>query len=268
MFIRNILELPSSLDWCESNYVYNISIAEFWNTITGFSLCITAIYCFIKNKNANRQIYQLLKNTNLLLFIVGIGTVLFHGTLLYIWQLFDEIPMLLILIEYHKLLSRLFSRFYFVKYNKNIYKVIPIIILSYYINPNIQIILFQGIIALYIIYTFYICYYINNELNTLFYYSLPRIENKSKELSGQTYEKFEKYISKKKLLKLYSRIGISILLFSVLIWNIDNNYCKQRGYIELHAVWHISTSIGMYYCNQIMKIYIELYFLLNLKDEC
>ncbi len=35
-------------------------------------------------------------------------------------------------------------------------------------------------------------------------------------------------------------------------------YCSDIQFLQLHAWWHISTSIGMYYLNNIMKIIIEL----------
>jgi dihydroceramidase len=279
-----ILELPSTIIWCEEKYIYNNWIAEFWNSITGISLCIVSIYCFINNyKNTNRKVFDLLKVSNILLFIVGIGTILFHSTLLYIWQLFDEIPMLLIVMEYHKLLSVLHGTDGKIKFYKNIYLLIPVIILSYFVNYKLQIVLFQGILAIYIIYILYLCNYINRKLNIEFYNSLPisnsvvynynysftykynddkytkKYEDKNEIILQK---KLDIFIQKKNILKISNKISVSILIFSLIIWNIDNHYCNSKiNWLELHAVWHITTSIGMYYCNKIMRTYIELYLI-------
>lgn len=257
--MKHFLQLPSSLRWCEDKYVYNDYIAEFWNSITGISLCIVAIYlCCNEQKKVNFS----LNASRILLFIVGVGTILFHSTLLYIWQLFDEIPMLLIVIEYHKLLSittRLF------KFYNIIYMVIPIIISSYYINPKLQVFLFQGTLTIYILYILYILSTINNLLDDFFYNTLP-ICNSVYDLQIEK-QKIIDYMETKKLLKKYNRIGKLILLFSLMIWNIDNHYCEYikfyTGILELHAIWHITTSIGMYYCDQIMQLYITIFKNLN-----
>lgn len=226
MYLKKLLKLESSIQWCEGQtfkYMYSDYIAEFWNSITGIFLCIVAIYCYRKNKkHLNKKICQELYISNVLLFIVGIGTILFHGTLLYIWQICDEIPMLLLVIEYNKLLSKLYN----IPFSLHIYKCIPIIIFSYYINPSLQIILFQSIFTIYIIFIYYYCYFINSKFN--------------------------------KLLKLYQKISVMILIFSLIIWNIDNNFCNYSKHFKLHALWHITTSIGMYYCNEIMGLYIIL----------
>ena len=170
MYLKEILTLPSSISWCEKKYTHSEYIAEYWNTITGLFLCISAIYCIIKNDAENINV---LYKSNVLLFIVGVGTMLFHGTLVYFWQLFDEIPMLLIVIEYYKLLTRHISFIHRVDIicidYKWMYNMIPIIISSYYIYPSLQVIMFQGTLTMFILLVLYSLYKINNNLNRLFY---------------------------------------------------------------------------------------------------
>jgi len=82
----------ASIDWCESNYVVSPYIAEFWNTVS--SLYISAISMFgfylAYKQKAEKRLYL----SWIGLWVVGIGSALFHATLLYSNQLADELPMI------------------------------------------------------------------------------------------------------------------------------------------------------------------------------
>lgn len=227
MYLKKLVELPSSVSWCESpKYAHSEYIAEFWNTLTGISLLISAIICF--NKNMERGIHELYIS-NFLLGLVGIGTILFHGTLLYVWQLLDEIPMLLIVIEYHKLLT---TKTFMIRKKLDLhiglmYDSLPLIFFSYFIKKELHVIMFQNILAICI--------------------TLLLIK-----ITIKTYYKSIQYN------KGDVNIGICLFIFSMIIWNIDNHYCNQiPKFIQLHAIWHITTSFGMYYCNNIMITLVE-----------
>ena len=77
MYLKQIFELLSSTSWCESKYVFTPYITEFFNTITRFALCISAILQFKYHRK------NFLFMTQFYTFIVGIGTIMFHSTLLY-----------------------------------------------------------------------------------------------------------------------------------------------------------------------------------------
>lgn len=291
--IKVIMFGPSSINWCELDYVYSEYIAEYWNTWTGLFLCASSIYALIKNFGHKTLYYS-----NFLLFMVGIGTMMFHGTLIYIWQLLDEIPMMLIVIEYYRILANEIFITHYIRIKVIdyyiLYYCIPFIILSYYIYPKLQVILFQGTLAVCIVSLLYTCYMININLNKIFYTKNPfnytdddyvirtsqtsesdveiltKCKRKGKRLARKTYiynndnivdknnslEEFKKYLKVKKHITYHNYQGLSLLFFSLLIWNIDNHYCQQ--YIPLHAIWHITTSIGMYSCNEIIRSYILL----------
>ena len=220
-------ELKSSLSWCEKSYVVTPYIAEFWNTITGLSICISSLILLKENRTN--------KNTNILLLFVGIGTILFHGTLLYIWQLLDEIPMLLIVNEYNKKLMLILNK----KPYNDIYirYIIYVIICSYFYDPKLQVFLFQFTIMVYILTLIYQSY-IFNQL-TCSKYNLP-----------------ENVLTN---IKRNNRIGLMILITSMIVWNLDNHMCNYVNKFQLHAVWHILTSIGIYYCEHIINTYIKIY---------
>ena len=85
----------SEIDWCENNYVHTRYIAEFANSTTSLIYCLLAVFSYIESmeqlsKDPGAIKFQLLLVS---LWSVGIGSTLFHGTLLYWAQLLDELPM-------------------------------------------------------------------------------------------------------------------------------------------------------------------------------
>jgi hypothetical protein len=55
----------------------------------------------------------------------------------------------------------------------------------------------------------------------------------------------------------YNMIGVCIFVSSIAIWQIENTFCelyKPYYNIQLHALWHVLTSIGMFYLNRIVSI--------------
>lgn len=298
MYLKEILELPASISWCENINTHSIYISEFWNTITGLALCISSIINFYENKKSG---HTRLFFSNYTLFIVGIGTMLFHGTLLYIFQLLDELPMLLIAFDYYNILVKLniFKRIRsayiyseintdILKFNQfklNFYHIAILIISSYFLHTSLQIVLFQGILGIIIITIFWIMYNLNKNINRFFYNKLEKLKTRNDEFETTslsiyyrkksfdyiTYLKkfnhvkltcnqdiYREYFKLKHSLRYNNKIGIYIFVFSLMIWNIENFHCNNVQFLQLHAWWHISTSIGTYILNNIMKTFIEI----------
>ncbi len=95
----------ATIDWCESNYEVTSFIAEFWNTISNLVMILFplyAIYWSFKHRQAVKKSKSktkfIIPNSTiycqLSLLLVGIGSWMFHMTLLYPMQLLDELPML------------------------------------------------------------------------------------------------------------------------------------------------------------------------------
>ena len=235
--------MKSTVDWCEYNYTVVPFIAEFWNTLTGLALCISS-FVFYKNNseliynglvkdnnNNNNNLNRYLINANYLLFIVGIGTIFFHGTLLYIFQLFDEIPMLLITFDYiYILLTINKSNYVWFYYTKYIWCFI--IITSYWIHPTLQIITF---------FTFF-----TTNICIIIIVLLYKIHPKYKTLYKET---------KVNYLPVIGFMGVICLT----IWIIDSLFCKCVQHLYLHSIWHIVTSVLVYLFNNLLKIYIKEY---------
>jgi len=84
--------VTASIDWCEPNYVVSPYIAEFWNTISNLGLILLplfSLYHAVRHRFETRMILGCVTT-----LMVGLGSALFHGTLLFSCQLGDELPML------------------------------------------------------------------------------------------------------------------------------------------------------------------------------
>ncbi|CAF1271594.1 unnamed protein product [Rotaria sp. Silwood1] len=95
----------SSIDWCERNYVVTQYIAEFWNCLSSFSMCILGGILFIRGLYHKIETRFLLSSLGFA--VVGLGSAYFHGTLTHLGQMADELPMVYSMIIWWFLLIRL-----------------------------------------------------------------------------------------------------------------------------------------------------------------
>ncbi|ORX51678.1 alkaline phytoceramidase family protein [Hesseltinella vesiculosa] len=82
--------ITSSVDWCEENYAHSFYIAEFWNTVSSFAMVALGLLGIVAH---HRSMGWRLSNGYLMIVVVGVGSVLFHATLQYEHQMWDEVPM-------------------------------------------------------------------------------------------------------------------------------------------------------------------------------
>lgn len=88
--IVEVFSLPSTLDWCENNYEVTPLLAEFWNTMSSFAMVFFGLFgLYMHGHIASR--FALLYS---FFTLVGVGSILFHGTLRFPFQVLDEVPML------------------------------------------------------------------------------------------------------------------------------------------------------------------------------
>lgn len=287
--------MKSTIDWCEKNYITSEYIAEYWNTVTGLFLIISGIIFYNKNKNLintnNLDIIQNFKNVYNLLILVGIGTMLFHGTLLYPFQLLDEIPMILLASQYIEILLNLnivqviFNKHMLLFFN-HIILTVPflsiIISLSYFVNISLQIITFHFTLKIAELSLVYILYNLSFKLNKFSYDIIYKnnISNKSLNILNKLSLTDSIFCNKKKdssdlryshltniqtdileyikIRKCISNLINSALFYygiSVSLWVIENLFCNYTHYLQLHSFWHILSSIGIYKLNQIILNY-------------
>ncbi|GJJ74134.1 dihydroceramidase [Entomortierella parvispora] len=80
----------ASVDWCESNYVVTYYIAEFWNSVSSLFIILLGELGLYLCPTKERRFKVAFRTIS----VVGIGSVLFHGTLRHKMQLLDELPMI------------------------------------------------------------------------------------------------------------------------------------------------------------------------------
>lgn len=97
----------STLDWCEENYLYSQYVAEFCKNLHLFIYLLMILvgnatsnffFMYIAVKGGYDAYRARIPLRFVMLyasvFIVGLGSLLFHATLKYSMQLLDEIPMI------------------------------------------------------------------------------------------------------------------------------------------------------------------------------
>ncbi|KAL1526508.1 hypothetical protein AB1Y20_015218 [Prymnesium parvum] len=85
--------VTSSIDWCERNYVVTPFIAEFFNTLSNLGMIVlglSAMYLHAREGMEARYVVAAFT-----LFLIGVGSAAFHGTLTHIGQQGDETPMVI-----------------------------------------------------------------------------------------------------------------------------------------------------------------------------
>ena len=88
----------ASEDWCEVNYVYSPYIAEFFNVISSIPIVLAGILgVWIGLRGGYRKRFIV---PCALTILVGLGSIAFHGTLLYWGQAMDELFVSFVVIDF------------------------------------------------------------------------------------------------------------------------------------------------------------------------
>jgi dihydroceramidase len=223
--------VTSTLDWCEENYVVSFYVAEWWNAFTNLvnhALTLLAMWSYWRCGAELRSYFAVVG-----LAIVGTGSLLFHGSLLFTMQMMDELPMIyaMCLWAYSvALISPSTNRYKIhAAISMSLYSIVVTTVYLVDKNPIFHEVSFGLLLlatALYLIPT------------------LISHSSKHPELS-QT------------LKTLYITAFLSYV-FSFALWNIDTLSCDSLrdlrlkiGYpfrilTELHAWWHVGTAYGSY----------------------
>eukprot|EP00611_Tribonema_gayanum_P023634 TRINITY_DN5004_c0_g1_i4.p1 TRINITY_DN5004_c0_g1~~TRINITY_DN5004_c0_g1_i4.p1 ORF type:complete len:372 (+),score=103.85 TRINITY_DN5004_c0_g1_i4:155-1117(+) len=88
--------ISSSVDWCEENYMHSTYVAETHNTISSAIIALVGaagVECCHGCSAEGR--YWLL---SVLLIVIGLGSMAFHGALRHWMQMLDEVPMLWLVV--------------------------------------------------------------------------------------------------------------------------------------------------------------------------
>ncbi|UJR16861.1 hypothetical protein I4U23_003759 [Adineta vaga] len=215
----------SSIDWCERNYVVSDYIAEFWNCISSFSMCILGGILFIRG--LYNQVERRFLLSSLGLAFVGAGSAYFHGTLTHLGQMADELPMVYSMIVWWFVLFRMND----CKQMKNIIFAIDLSVLfglfygllwSYVHSLQTFVLIFQGHMSLMVI---------GGIIKLIYLYQQPH-----------------HHVYKLKYLLI---IYIGLLVSAFVCWTLDQHLCEElnkrsRLNPQLHAWWHV---LGAFHCH-------------------
>ncbi|NBO99296.1 MAG: hypothetical protein EBU90_04105 [Proteobacteria bacterium] len=293
----------STVDWCEANYTVTKYVAEFWNSSSGLAIVVSAIYW--RYSSVTSDVFSgafghCFKDIFWYLLLVGVGTMLFHGTLLYKYQLLDELPMLMIAIEYVKLTCtlstsiELFS-FKFLLRATTLVRVgnylVCIIPFTYLWGPYAQILSFHATLKVFEGTLLYILWNLSRSLNAIVYKCVYRkydtmdsdtVNRVSLSTCGESpfiersrnskrlklvQQDLREYIEYKKALRMYTKRGLCLYAFSISLWVIENLFCDWVRPLQLHAWWHILSSMGIYNLNKLLEQHVRISVLCYRKDK-
>ncbi|KAI9148370.1 benzoate 4-monooxygenase cytochrome p450 [Paramyrothecium foliicola] len=220
----------SRANFCEEDYIVTFYLAEFINSLTNIAYVFLALrYMY---GPGNRGVFRpKLDFMSISLFVLGIGSFLFHATLRQTMEFADELSMLG--LTWSMLQSILTAR-QGPQAARLISIGLAVVFLAFsafYINSAqiiYQVIAFGSGIGLVTLRSQY-----------LYHWAQPRFPKaKSRDWNMRTWK------------------SIAICLFGYLLWNIDLEYCAElralrecvglpwAWTLELHGWWHILTAVG------------------------
>lgn len=224
--------VTATIDWCEENYLFSPYIAEMINSLTNIAFVMLALqhlYSVIRNNHGWLYIYICIGFA-----LVGVGSFLFHMSLLYEYQLMDELPMVYVTVLPLGYLLGLDRPEGTAKY--------------WHVATAVATALFTYI---------YIFIWRNPVFHQIYYAAI------NFGVIYLTITKIRKLITEDQVRTLeYKLLALAFGLFGLgfIIWNIDNEFCSpisdfRRNVLgfplgvltEGHGWWHIFTGLGIYY---------------------
>jgi len=215
----------SSIDWCERNYVVTQYIAEFWNCLSSFSMCILGGILFIQGLYNKVETRFLLSSLGL--GLVGLGSAFFHSTLTHLGQMADELPMVYSMIIWWFILFRM-NEF---KQTKSKMFAIDILVVfgifygllwTYVHSLQTFVLIFQGHMSLMVV---------GAIIKLIYLHQQPH-----------------HYVYRLKYLLI---VYVSLLILAFVCWAMDQQLCERMNSVngfnpQLHAWWH---ALGAVHCH-------------------
>lgn len=227
--------VDADFDWCEHNHQLSPYLAEPWNSYTSLSYCVAALVAY-HNLKRNLEVRVVLAMASL--FMIGVGSFCFHGSLQYKMQLLDELPMVYLILtsvwnlyERNNVVVSSSGRFLSIIFG-SFSAVVTVLLMS---TPRDSMVHAVGRIS--IIFTFGVSFIY------VFY---------AASLASDEFESLLQDKSKKSDMKAMFSRGFLCIMLALMSWIGDNMACgllhKLPVYLQLHAVgWHLGTCLGVYY---------------------
>ncbi|KAH8554796.1 ceramidase [Umbelopsis sp. PMI_123] len=208
--------VTSSVDWCEENYTHSYYVAEWWNSISSVAMIVQGLLGMYLHQNT---LGNKITFSYFLTVIVGIGSTMFHATLLHEYQMWDELPMvwnacylLWVLLDERGLAKR------WVSVSIAAYCAV-FSYLCHVAQGSAQFYTFQASFGL----MMWACFYLVWKMY---------IRTTDQSVRG-----------------LYKQ-GATLLIAAISVWLFDSNLCFVYQYLpnpQLHAFWHVLMSTSLHY---------------------
>jgi len=245
--------VTSIIDWCEPNYQHFDTVAETYNTFSSIAYIFVSFwYLYAMERLARSHVAagNLRQMRTYVAFVcsivVGVGTYLFHMTLLRENQMLDEISMnSLILTHIYSMINmsddideeqdgrakglKLFGLFNTTKATITAVCCLTLFSITIAIYDTTIPVVFQTLFGLSIL----------TGIILSGFQAAKRFENTPSE-----YQEFFEKARRTKIMLLVSVIVVSLIGFAV--WLTDNHTCPRFEHYKLHAVWHICTAYAGY----------------------
>jgi dihydroceramidase len=213
----------ATVDWCEANYVVTPFVCEFFNTISSAAMILAAgLGAFL-----HRRVFDGWMLTAFgCLGAVGLGSVAFHGTLKFEFQLLDELPMLYLVTMMFYLLLEPGPKARFGRW-------LPLALLGYACLATLSDAFTRGRFQFFAF---------QFSFGFLELFCLVRIGLLSLERANRT-------------VRPLFRVGVGLYLCGILLWFADLRFCSWLSLSwpaaglanpQFHAWWHVLVSGGFY----------------------
>jgi len=213
----------SNVDWCEQNYQYSSYFAELWNTLSNIPMIVLGVFGIISSLRL--RIGYRFPLGYFTLAVVGVGSWMFHMTLLYKYQLMDELPMILGSLVYLYILldledntqsftNELKQRYnWLLAFGLFVYGVITFFVMAFYVSSPLPMNISYGILVAFLI------------IRSFFLW----------------------FTSKEPEIRKWFVVSCGNYLFGFFLWLIEKNFCHQFAFAQyLHVCWHVLAGYGTY----------------------
>mmetsp|Transcript_11514 Transcript_11514/g.14416 ORF Transcript_11514/g.14416 Transcript_11514/m.14416 type:complete len:275 (-) Transcript_11514:188-1012(-) len=219
----------SSIDFCETNYILTNHVVEIhntWSSILG--LCLFGVIGLVSGNPTGELRHTI---AYLLLVCIGVGSAGLHGTLHWIFQSSDELPMVYLVASIAYMLFEFSSPLGKLKYPK-----LPAILM------------FLMIVNTFVYYKYqhlYMIFYLTFSISSTFAIVMVYKMMKNKKRGEKT-----KRIGK---LALFYYVCIGIVVWHIEMFFCDtflDTYNKLPSLLKgmtVHVVWHIAAGFGTYH---------------------
>jgi dihydroceramidase len=227
--------ITSSVDWCELNYQFSHYIAEFWNSTSSFSMVFAGLFGILLHRSIVETRFLL---AFFFVSVLGIGSVMFHGSLKHETQMLDELPMLyaaftttFILLENEISLKRNWLAPFLFAWS------IVTSCATFFASGTWQFVMFHASFGSAEFFSLYRVYAIYSKWR-----DNPKTDSKTT-------------IIQKDITYLFKR-GMTSYGIGLFVWQFDLRYCRLLQVIwpkwsglpnpQFHAWWHVCVSCGFY----------------------